>query len=141
MEPNKPINRIIQPVQAYLDMTPANNHLHNAEVDLIPEIRRELVLKQIPEPLNGWYDFILIDCPPSLGLLTTNALCASTEVLIPLQSEYFAMRGLQTLLETVEKVKSRLNPDLELLGISNYVLNRHYSRPRGAGRNSFCLWR
>ncbi len=117
MEPNKPINRIIQPVQAYLDMTPANNRLHNAEVDLIPEIRRELVLKQILEPLNGWYDFILIDCPPSLGLLTTNALCASTEVLIPLQSEYFAMRGLQTLLETVEKVKSRLNPDLTLLGI------------------------
>lgn len=117
VEPNKPINRIIQPVQAYLDMTPANNRLHNAEIDLIPEIRRELVLKQLLEPLNGWYDFILIDCPPSLGLLTTNALCASTEVLVPLQSEYFAMRGLQTLLETVEKVKSRLNPDLELLGI------------------------
>jgi len=117
VEPNKPINRIIQPIQAYLDMAPANNRLHDAEVELIPEIRRELILKQILEPLNSWYDFILIDCPPSLGLLTTNALCASTEVLIPLQSEYFAMRGLQTLLETVNTVKSRLNPDLELLGI------------------------
>ena len=117
IEPDKPVNRIIQPVQAYLDMTPASNRLHNAEVDLIPEIRRELVLKQILGPLNGWYDFILIDCPPSLGLLTINALCASTEVLVPLQSEYFAMRGLQTLLETVEKIKSHLNPDLELLGI------------------------
>ncbi|MFQ5576884.1 MAG: ParA family protein, partial [Anaerolineae bacterium] len=117
LDSEKPVNRIIQPVQAYLDLIPANSRLANAEIELIPEIRRELILRRILEPLNSWYDFVFIDCPPSLGLLTTNALCASTEVLVPLQCEYFAMRGLQMLLETLDRVKTRLNPELELAGI------------------------
>ncbi len=117
VEPDTLVSQVIHPVQTYLDLLPASNRLATAEVELIPEIRREMRLKLAIEALNGWYDFILIDCPPSLGLLTTNALCAGTEVLVPLQSEYFAMRGLQMLLEAVEKVKTRLNPHLELLGI------------------------
>lgn len=117
MEPEKPVNRIIHPVKAYLDLIPANRKLAAAEIELIPEIRRELRLRHVLQPLNTWYDFILIDCPPSLGVLTTNALCACNEILIPLQCEYFAMRGLQMLLETVEQVKIRLNHDLELAGI------------------------
>ena len=115
--PENPIHPLIHPVKAYLDLIPANKQLAKAEIELIPEIRRELILRRVLEPLNGWYDFILIDCPPSLGLLTTNAFCASTEVLVPLQCEYFAMRGLQFLLETLDRVKSRLNPALELAGI------------------------
>ncbi len=111
------IKNIVHPIKTYLDLIPANRGLAMAEVELLPEIRRELRLKSALQPMEDWYDFVLIDCPPSLGILTANALCAATEVLIPLQTEYFAMRGLQSLLETVEQVKTRLNPDLALAGI------------------------
>jgi len=115
--PKVKMRELIHPVKTYLDLIPANRDLAMAEVELRPEIRRELRLQSALEPMKEWYDFVLIDCPPSLGILTTNALCAATEVLIPLQTEYFAMRGLQSLLETVEQVKRRLNPDLDLAGI------------------------
>jgi chromosome partitioning protein len=112
-----PARRIVYPVQAYLDLIPANIDLATAELELIAEIRREFLLRRVLEPLRGWYDFILIDCPPSLGLLTVNALCASEEVLVPMQCEYLAMRGIRLLLDTIERVKDRLNPSLELGGI------------------------
>jgi len=112
-----PVNRIIYPVKAYLDLIPANIELASAEMELIAEIRREFILRRLLEPLEPWYDFILIDCPPSLGLLTVNALTASREVLIPMQCEYFAMRGIRLLLDSIERVKARLNPDLALGGI------------------------
>ena len=117
MDPEFSANRVIYPAQTYLDLIPANIELASAEMELIAEIRREFILQRILEPLNAWYDFILIDCPPSLGLLTTNALCASKEVLIPMQAEYFAMRGIRLLLEHIKKINARLNPDLELTGI------------------------
>lgn len=117
MEPEFAVNRIIYPVQAYLDLIPANIELASAEMELIAEIRREFILRRVLEPLNSWYDFVLIDCPPSLGLLTTNALCASKEVLIPMQAEYFAMRGIRLLLDHIKKINARLNPELELTGI------------------------
>lgn len=116
-DPEMSIQRIIYPVQAYLDLIPANIDLAQAEMELIAEIRREFILRRLLEPLEPWYDFILIDCPPSLGLLTVNALCTSHEVLIPMQCEYFAMRGIRLLLEAIERIKGRLNPDLELGGI------------------------
>jgi chromosome partitioning protein len=112
-----PVNRAVYPAQTYLDLIPANNHLSAAEIELIPELRRELVLRGVLEPLDGWYDFILIDCPPSLSLLTINALCASDGVIVPLQTEYLAMRVLRDLLESIARIKERLNPDLELTGI------------------------
>ena len=112
-----PVNRAIQPAQTYLDLIPANNHLAAAEIELIPELRREMVLDSVLKPLDGWYDYILIDCPPSLSLLTVNALCASDGVIIPLQCEYLAMRVLRDLLESIARIKERLNPDLELIGI------------------------
>ncbi len=117
LSPDLPISRVIRPYQAYLDLAPANIDLSAAEIELIAEIRRETILRNILSGLVNWYDFILIDCPPSLGLLTANCLCASQEVLIPLQCEYFAMRGLRLLLDTIEKIRARLNPDLRLLGI------------------------
>jgi chromosome partitioning protein len=112
-----PLNRIIYPVKAYLDLIPANIDLASAEMELIAEIRREFILRRILTNLMPWYDFVLIDCPPSLGLLTTNALCASQEVLIPMQCEFFAMRGIRLLLDAIDKVKGRLNPTLEVSGI------------------------
>jgi chromosome partitioning protein len=111
------VQRIIYPVKPYLDLIPSNIDLASAEIELIAEIRREFILRRLLEPLQSWYDFTLIDCPPSLSLLTVNALCASQEVLIPMQCEYFAMRGIRLLLESIEKVRARLNPDLKLAGI------------------------
>jgi chromosome partitioning protein len=111
------VNKVIRPVQTYLDLIPATNQLGEAEVELIPELRRELILRRTLEPLSGWYDFILIDCPPSLGLLTINCFCASDGVIVPLQCEYFAMRVLRQLLESIAETKDRLNPKLELTGI------------------------
>ena len=117
MDDDHPVNQVIQPVQAYLDLIPANADLSAAEIELIPEIRRELILRHVLEPLNSWYDFILIDCPPSLNLLTINALCASQEVILPLQCEHFATRGIQMMLDTIDRIQARLNPNLELGGI------------------------
>jgi chromosome partitioning protein len=117
VEPELPASRIVYPVRAKLDVIPSNIDLASAEMELIAEIRREFILDRILQPLMPWYEFILIDCPPSLGLLTTNALCASQEVLIPMQCEYFAMRGIRLLLNAIEQVKNRLNSDLELTGI------------------------
>lgn len=117
LDSNIPVNRVIQPVKAYLDVLPSNRDLAAAEIELIPELRRELILRRVLTPLEGWYDFIIIDCPPSLSLLTVNALSTSQGVIVPLQCEFFALRVLQLLLDSIEKTKARLNPDLELTGI------------------------
>jgi len=117
MDEALPTNQAIHPVQAYLDVVPADNDLAAAEIELIPEIRRELVLRHSLNTLEGWYDFILIDCPPSLSLLTVNALCASSGVIVPLQCEFFAIRVVQMLIDSINRTRDRLNPDLELIGI------------------------
>ncbi|MDX1522922.1 MAG: ParA family protein [Anaerolineae bacterium] len=117
IDPDTPVNRVIHPVMAYLDVLPANRDLAAAEIELIPELRRELILRRVLAPLEGWYDYILIDCPPSLSLLTINAFSASQGVLIPLQCEFFAMRVIKLLLDSIGRTKARLNPDLELTGI------------------------
>ena len=111
------IERAVHPVRANLDLIPANIDLAAAEMELIGELRREFVLKRILAPLHSRYDLVLIDCPPSLGMLTTNALCACGEVLIPMQCEYFAMRGIRLLLDVIRRIRARLNPSIELLGI------------------------
>lgn len=100
-----------------LDVIPANIDLSAAEVHLVTEVAREQILASVLRKVADDYDVILIDCQPSLGLLTVNALTASHGVLIPLASEFFALRGVALLIETIEKVKSRLNPQLELDGI------------------------
>lgn len=117
MDTDTPTNRIIRPVKAYLDLLPANNDLAAAEIELIAELRRELVLRRVLDPIDSWYDYVLIDCPPSLSLLTVNAFCASDGVIIPMQCEYFAMRVIRLLLDSIARTKARLNPDLELIGI------------------------
>ena len=100
-----------------LDVIPANIDLSAAEVQLVNEVAREQILARILRPILGNYDVIIIDCQPSLGLLTVNALTASHGVLIPLNCEFFALRGVALLIETIEKVKDRLNPAIKLDGI------------------------
>jgi len=100
-----------------LHIIPANIDLSAAEVHLVNEVAREQILARVLKPLVDDYDVILIDCQPSLGLLTVNALTAAHGVLIPLECEYFALRGVALLVETIDKVRDRLNPAVQLDGI------------------------
>nr|WP_319947028.1 ParA family protein [Actinoallomurus rhizosphaericola] len=99
-----------------MDLLPSNIDLSGAEVQLVHEVGREYILGGLLKPVADEYDYIMIDCQPSLGLLTVNALAASQGVLVPLECEYFAMRGVALLMETIEKVKARLNPGLTIDG-------------------------
>ncbi|SFN26348.1 chromosome partitioning protein [Actinomadura madurae] len=100
-----------------MDLLPSNIDLSGAEVQLVHEVGREYILQGALKSAVDHYDYILIDCQPSLGLLTVNALAASEGVLIPLECEYFAMRGVALLMETIEKVQGRINPDLVIDGV------------------------
>jgi chromosome partitioning protein len=100
-----------------IDLVPANIELSQAQLDLVNAFTRELVLKEMLEPVRREYDYILVDCLPSLGLLTINALSAADSVLVPLQSDYLAMKGLALLLATIIRVQEKINPALEILGI------------------------
>ena len=99
------------------DVVPANKALSGATVELIALDRREFRLKDAIEEIKGSYDFIFIDCPPSLELLTLDGLCAADALLVPVQCEYYALEGLSDLLYTVRLAKQRLNPDLEMEGV------------------------
>ena len=100
-----------------VDFLPANIELSGAELQLVTEFGRESVLKEKLEPIESEYTYIVIDCPPSLGLLCVNALVASSEVIIPLQCEYFGMKGMQQLQRTIDRVRVKLNPGLHIAGI------------------------
>jgi chromosome partitioning protein len=100
-----------------LDILPSNIDLSAAEVQLVSEVAREQTLLRVLEPVKPRYDVILIDCAPSLGLLTINALTAADKVIMPLETEFFALRGIALLTDTIAKVTDRLNPRLEILGI------------------------
>ena len=101
----------------YSDVLPANKALAGASVEMIPMERREYLLKEALAKVASQYDFILIDCPPSLELLTLNCLCAADTVLVPVQCEYYALEGLSDLLSTIRIVKGRLNPGIDLEGL------------------------
>ena len=101
----------------FLDLVPASRHLVGAELELADIDRREYRLKDALEPVVGGYEYIVVDCPPSLGLLTLNGLVAAQGVLIPLQCEYYALEGLADVLKTIELVKASANPALEVDGI------------------------
>jgi len=99
------------------DVVPTNADLTGAEVSLLDEIAREMRLSNALEPIKSEYDFIFIDCPPSLNMLTVNSLVAADSVMIPMQCEYYALEGLSALLNTVEKIKKYLNPKLQIEGL------------------------
>ncbi|MGN0916560.1 MAG: ParA family protein [Succinivibrio sp.] len=98
-------------------IVPSNEDLTAAEVKLLEKYGRETFLKKALATVDGMYDFILIDCPPSLNILTVNALCASDSILVPLQCEYFALEGLTLLIETIEQLASAINHNLKIEGI------------------------
>ena len=99
------------------DIVPTNRELAGAEVELVSLPQRETRLKQALQPLGDSYDFVLIDCPPSLSLLTLNGLCAAHGVIIPMQCEYFALEGLTDLVNTIKRVHANLNRDLKIIGL------------------------
>jgi chromosome partitioning protein len=99
------------------DVVPANRELAGAEIELVDVEHRETRLKNALDSIEAEYDYVLIDCPPSLNLLTVNALCAAQAVLIPMQCEYYALEGLSDLVQTVKKVRTHLNPNLEIEGL------------------------
>ncbi len=101
----------------HLDIIPANIQLAGAEIELVNILSRETVLKKSLSKITGEYDYIIIDAPPSLGLLTVNALSAATHVIIPVQAEYYALEGLTQLLRTIDLVKEHINPELEIMGL------------------------
>lgn len=100
-----------------LDLMPGNTDLTAAEIELMDEDGREQRLKRALDPLRDKYDYIIIDCPPALSLLTLNALTAADSVLVPMQCEYYALEGLTALLQTIDALKARLNPGLEIEGV------------------------
>jgi len=99
------------------DLLPANRELAGAEIELVDLDRRETRLRDALQPVNSEYDYVLIDCPPALNLLTLNGLCAAKSVMIPMQCEYYALEGLSDLVNTIRKVRANLNPDLEIEGL------------------------
>ncbi len=114
-----------------LDIVPSHIDLVGAEIEMIQLENREKVLKKILDPLKNDYDYILIDCSPSLGLITVNSLTASDSVIIPVQCEYFALEGISKLLNTIKIIKSKLNPALDIEG---FLLTMYDSRLRSANQ-------
>jgi chromosome partitioning protein len=123
--PNVTLDSIIRPTSLEnLHLAPSSIDLAKAEPELLGEMSREYFLKNALRPTKPAYDFILIDCPPSLGILTTNALAAADEVLVPVQADYLAFRGADLLIRTtLEKVRHRLNPKLKLAGVLVTMFN------------------
>lgn len=114
LEPKKAIVKTLMP---FLDLIPSHINLVGAEIEMVNKPERETVLKSILQPLRENYQYIIIDCPPSLGLLTLNALSTADSVLIPVQCEYYALEGLGQLLNTISIVRYRLNPKLSIEGV------------------------
>ena len=137
---NLPVSEVIQKTEFKVDILPANIDLAGAEVELVAAISRETRLKKALDAVRENYDYIIIDCPPSLGLLTLNSLTAADSVLVPIQCEFYALEGVAQLMRTIELVRSNLNAELKLEGV---VMTMYDSRTKLAEqvvaevRNSF----
>ncbi|WP_291323733.1 AAA family ATPase [Desulfonatronospira sp.] len=113
-----PDHLIVQTEFKYLDVIPSSKDLVAAELELNDKTDREYYLYNMLKKITGSYSYIILDCPPSLGMITINAMCASNRLLVPMQCEYYALEGIARLFETYELIKKRLNHDLELLGVA-----------------------
>jgi chromosome partitioning protein len=114
----RPLEEVLLPTELeHLTLVPSDRNLTGAEVELVPLLAREFRLKEALAPVLDRFDYVFVDCPPSLGLLTVNALTAADRVLIPLQCEYFALEGISELVATLQRVKRALNPGLEIEGV------------------------
>lgn len=120
------ITNVILPTQVKnVDMCPTNINLAGAEVELVSAISRETILKNAIDTVRDQYDYVIIDCAPSLGLLTINALAACDGVIVPIQGEYYALEGLTQLIDTINMIRKKLNPKI---GITGVVITMHDSR-------------
>ncbi len=115
--PEKAAEAIYEIIPPYLSILPASTNLVGAEIELVDKMAREYYLSEVVKSVENKFDYVILDCPPSLGLLTLNAMCAAKELLIPLQCEFFALEGIVKLLQTYEQIRKRLNPKLALLGV------------------------
>ena len=127
----EPEAAIVRSQMEHLDIFPSHIDLVGAEIEMLNLDRREYILRNLLTPLKTKYDYILIDCSPSLGLITVNALTASNSVIIPFQCEYFALEGISKLLNTIKIIKSKLNPSLEIEG---FLITMYDSRLRVANQ-------
>lgn len=116
-DPDRVKQAVCKTNMPYLSVIPGHQDMVAAELDLVNQPKREYYLRELLEPIQDDYEYIILDCPPSLGLITLNALCAAREVLIPLQCEYYALEGIAKLLQTYGLVRKRLNPEIRLLGV------------------------
>ena len=128
---NMAVKTVIQPTEFKVDVLPANIELAGAEVELVAAISRETRLKRALDTVKAAYDYIIIDCPPSLGLLTLNSLAAADSVLMPIQCEFYALEGVSQLMNTIELVRNNLNPSLEIEGV---VMTMYDSRTKLAAQ-------
>ncbi|GKX68999.1 ParA family protein [Inconstantimicrobium mannanitabidum] len=120
------INKVILPTTyKNLSIIPSDITLSDAEISLSNTMSRETILKRILAKVKDEYDFILLDCPPSLGLLSLNALCAADDIIIPVSPDFFSLKGIKHLLSTIDAVQSTINPDLKILGV---LLTKYDSR-------------
>lgn len=117
LDPTDAEKAFLQTSTPYLKLLPSSTDLVGIEIELVDKMAREFYLAELLTSVADQFDFIILDCPPSLGLITLNCLCAAKELLIPLQCEFFALEGIVKLMQTYEIVKKRLNPELDLLGI------------------------
>lgn len=108
---------VLETVEPHVFLIPATIQLAGAEIELVSAMARESILKLILDPIKDQFDYVFIDCPPSLGLLTINALVAADSLLIPIQCEFYALEGVSKLLESMRMVKTRLNPNLDVFGV------------------------
>ncbi|QLA14686.1 ParA family protein [Desulfolutivibrio sulfoxidireducens] len=133
-EPQRAAQAVQKTEIPFLDVLPSSTDLVAADIELVARPGREFYIREVVRVLAGDYEYILLDCPPSLGLVTLNALCAATELLVPLQCEYYALEGIAQLLRTYELVRKRLNTRLGIVGVlltmydGRNKLNRHVKR-------------
>jgi chromosome partitioning protein len=125
-----PIAAVTHHIRPHLDLVPSNIDLASAELQLVAMMGREFILRDALATVRDRYPFILIDCPPSLGLLTVNAFAAADEIIVPLQCEFLAMRGLDALVDTIARIQRRLNPKLTLFGIVPTLYNPRRTHAR-----------
>jgi len=123
-DPSLARDAIVDTAMPHLQLLPANQQLTGAEIELVPQVGRELRLKQLLTGFRDEFEYIVVDCPPSLGLLTVNVLTAADSLLIPVQCEYYALEGLGQLLGTVQLIQSTLNPGLDIEGVLLTMFDR-----------------
>ncbi len=134
---NQELTHVLYPTPfKNLHILPANKNLAGAEIEMVSHVSRETLLKQRIEALKDYYDYIIIDCPPSLGLLTINSLSSADRVIVPVQCEYYALEGLAGLIETISLIQEALNPDLQIAGILLTMFDKRTALNRQVAENA-----